>query len=281
MLPKIERWCSTRTEDPVAQDGITGMIRSGRRTMNNPLRCPIVLIAFLALMVGYVHLYHRNRAAGEVAGSVADEAATITLRMTPDRRRASILRTRRPVGTESFQQHLGSSTDAELPLKSAPVATSVPIPLPDLASADGGVLNTAPTLATSRRNSTTPRFIRTPREGESIGSADGPARRPFGTRHPDAKPTKSAAAAESPPVRGPKAPAAYTRRAVAIRGGSDVVMHRVVDGDTLRRLAERYLGDEASYMDIFHANRKLLVQPDLLPLGEKLMIPKPSKATIE
>ena len=56
-------------------------------------------------------------------------------------------------------------------------------------------------------------------------------------------------------------------------GPDAYVLHRVVDGDTLRRLAYEYLGYEARYLEIFAANRDLLVRPDLLPLGEKLRIP--------
>jgi nucleoid-associated protein YgaU len=50
-------------------------------------------------------------------------------------------------------------------------------------------------------------------------------------------------------------------------------MHRVVDGDSLPKLAERYLGDERRAGEILEANRDILVHPDLLPLGVRLRIP--------
>jgi LysM repeat protein len=49
--------------------------------------------------------------------------------------------------------------------------------------------------------------------------------------------------------------------------------HRVVDGDTLAKLAARYLGSSDRYGEIFAANRPLLSTPDLLPIGVQLTIP--------
>ena len=49
--------------------------------------------------------------------------------------------------------------------------------------------------------------------------------------------------------------------------------HRVVDGDTLSRLALRYLGDADRFAEIFEANRELLPEPDVLPIGVQLTIP--------
>jgi len=49
--------------------------------------------------------------------------------------------------------------------------------------------------------------------------------------------------------------------------------HRVVDGDTLAKLAARYLGSSDRYGEIFAANRPLLSKPDLLPIGAQLVIP--------
>lgn len=50
--------------------------------------------------------------------------------------------------------------------------------------------------------------------------------------------------------------------------------HRVVDGDSLESLAQRYLGDAARANEIFDANRDVLESPDLLPLKVKLTIPR-------
>jgi nucleoid-associated protein YgaU len=49
--------------------------------------------------------------------------------------------------------------------------------------------------------------------------------------------------------------------------------HKIVDGDTLGALAERYLGSAARAQEIFEANRNVLVDPELLPIGVELKIP--------
>jgi hypothetical protein len=50
--------------------------------------------------------------------------------------------------------------------------------------------------------------------------------------------------------------------------------HVVIDGDSLERLAGRYLDDPARAVEIFEANRELLSNPDLLPIGAELVIPE-------
>jgi nucleoid-associated protein YgaU len=49
--------------------------------------------------------------------------------------------------------------------------------------------------------------------------------------------------------------------------------HKIVDGDTLAQLAERYLGDAGRYLEIYQANRDLLPSPEVLPIGVELRIP--------
>lgn len=49
--------------------------------------------------------------------------------------------------------------------------------------------------------------------------------------------------------------------------------HKIVDGDTLPALAERYLGSAARAGEIFTANRDVLLDPELLPIGAELKIP--------
>jgi nucleoid-associated protein YgaU len=49
--------------------------------------------------------------------------------------------------------------------------------------------------------------------------------------------------------------------------------HRVIDGDTLEALAQRYLGDAGRAPEIFEANREVLSEPELLPIGAVLKIP--------
>ncbi len=51
--------------------------------------------------------------------------------------------------------------------------------------------------------------------------------------------------------------------------------HRIQNGDTLRKLAEQYLGNAELAASIYDANRSILASPDLLPLGRQLRIPGP------
>jgi len=50
-------------------------------------------------------------------------------------------------------------------------------------------------------------------------------------------------------------------------------MHKVVDGDTLAALAERYLGSADRGREIYEANRGVLPGPGILPIGVELKIP--------
>ncbi len=50
-------------------------------------------------------------------------------------------------------------------------------------------------------------------------------------------------------------------------------VHKIVDGDNLGDLAARYLGSAARAMEIFQANRDVLTDPELLPIGVELKIP--------
>ncbi len=49
--------------------------------------------------------------------------------------------------------------------------------------------------------------------------------------------------------------------------------HTVVDGDTLQKLAVKYLDDPNRAMQIFEYNRDVLRTPDVLPIGAELRIP--------
>ena len=50
-------------------------------------------------------------------------------------------------------------------------------------------------------------------------------------------------------------------------------IHVVHEGDSLERLAKRYLDDAGRAMEIFELNRQVLANPHLLPLGAELRIP--------
>jgi nucleoid-associated protein YgaU len=45
------------------------------------------------------------------------------------------------------------------------------------------------------------------------------------------------------------------------------------DGDSLERLAERFLGDKARAAEIFEMNRHVLSRADLLPVGAEIVLP--------
>jgi len=63
------------------------------------------------------------------------------------------------------------------------------------------------------------------------------------------------------------------RDAERLRTADKPKRHRIVDGDTLPKLAVAYLGDRDQYLDIFHANRDVLSDPRLLPIGTEIAIP--------
>lgn len=50
-------------------------------------------------------------------------------------------------------------------------------------------------------------------------------------------------------------------------------LHKIVDGDTLKTLAERYFGSAARAEQIYEANRDVLPGPEVLPIGVELKIP--------
>jgi nucleoid-associated protein YgaU len=53
----------------------------------------------------------------------------------------------------------------------------------------------------------------------------------------------------------------------------NLITHKIVDGDTLVSLAERYLANGQRYREIFELNRDVLKNPDLLPIGRVIKIP--------
>jgi nucleoid-associated protein YgaU len=55
---------------------------------------------------------------------------------------------------------------------------------------------------------------------------------------------------------------------------NDSRTHVVVDGDSLERIASRYLSDPRRSREIFELNRAVLSAPDLLPIGAELKIPE-------
>jgi hypothetical protein len=58
-------------------------------------------------------------------------------------------------------------------------------------------------------------------------------------------------------------------------------VHIVTDGDSLPKLAARYLDDASRSWEIFQLNRDLLRSPELLPIGAVLKLPSPKPPTTD
>lgn len=76
-------------------------------------------------------------------------------------------------------------------------------------------------------------------------------------------PLPAAASASGAPAASPAAP----------RFNSPRRRHQVRDGDTLAGLAQRYYNDASLAPELFEANRGVLSDPELLPIGAPLIIP--------
>ncbi|HEX2474541.1 MAG TPA: hypothetical protein VHK01_07345 [Lacipirellulaceae bacterium] len=57
--------------------------------------------------------------------------------------------------------------------------------------------------------------------------------------------------------------------------------HIIVDGDSLTRLAERYLDDPRRANEIYELNRTVLSHPDVLPIGAEITIPERSASSMQ
>ena len=95
------------------------------------------------------------------------------------------------------------------------------------------------------------------------------------------RPSTRAAAYQGGPVFDRASRQAETLRPNSKPEKQNVVLHRVVDGDTLPALAHRYLGSSQRFTEIFDANRDRLPSPDLLPIGHMLRIPAAPTNTAE
>lgn len=54
---------------------------------------------------------------------------------------------------------------------------------------------------------------------------------------------------------------------------NDVVYYTVESGDSLSKIAKRFLGDAMRYPDIFEANKEVIKDADLIYPGQKIRIP--------
>ena len=55
--------------------------------------------------------------------------------------------------------------------------------------------------------------------------------------------------------------------------------HTIKDGDTLLKLAQRYLGDSQRWRELYEANRNRIADPQLLPIGVVVEIPSEAEQT--
>ena len=76
-----------------------------------------------------------------------------------------------------------------------------------------------------------------------------------------------------PHVAGPSQPLGASSYSGAPSGASEVLKHKIVDGDTLTALADRYLGNANRYLELYEMNRATLTSPDLLPIGAEIKVP--------
>ena len=58
----------------------------------------------------------------------------------------------------------------------------------------------------------------------------------------------------------------------SLQNSPKLVKHVIRDGDSLKELAARYLGNENRFGEIFQSNRDLLISPEILPIGKRLKI---------
>ena len=77
---------------------------------------------------------------------------------------------------------------------------------------------------------------------------------------------------------------AYSTSQVALADEAawpEEIVHIVHNGDTLEKLAERYLGDAGRALELFDLNRDQLANPHLLPIGAELRIPIPPRCELD
>jgi nucleoid-associated protein YgaU len=120
-----------------------------------------------------------------------------------------------------------------------------------------------------------------PRTASQIGAAQiGSAPLAQLDAPPRLEPAPVLTAASGPAPRATMRPFAATaptlevpRQGMSATPTNAARKHVVRDGDTLGGLAEQYYGDARRYKELFAANRDVLSNPELLPIGVTLQIP--------
>jgi nucleoid-associated protein YgaU len=126
----------------------------------------------------------------------------------------------------------------------------------------------------------------------SVAATPLPRPRPLPVAPPEPRqPSPTVVTPSAEPAPPPEFPKSYPggNLAATTRWGSSMAdmlpetaslppKHKVVDGDSLDLLARRYLGTASRAMEIYQANRNVLAQPDILPIGAVLTIPRDAQA---
>ncbi|MCA9167411.1 MAG: LysM peptidoglycan-binding domain-containing protein [Planctomycetales bacterium] len=267
------------------------------RIMMNPFRVPIVLLIILGAMLAFVHASHQQRASAPTDDLVGQDE--LSLRRFGAAPRTTALRNDRPldlsqtrpvvqanvadllaaaisptlgVHTESVVSP-APSADSSLTGVPKPLATDCeePLILPSIRSHDLASANRANRSAMKTRRDFDSHVAAASPAIEATTAAPAPGE----LQRNDALATQAAERTAVRHLRGPhveETTLGATHRPRVDESARSRV-HRINDGDTLKRLAARYLGDESRYSEIFAANRDILVRPDLLPIGQSLKIP--------
>jgi nucleoid-associated protein YgaU len=60
---------------------------------------------------------------------------------------------------------------------------------------------------------------------------------------------------------------------ISVEDTSVFANHTVVSGETLGKIAKQYYGNASKYNTIFEANTNILTNPDVIKVGQELVIP--------
>jgi nucleoid-associated protein YgaU len=186
--------------------------------------------------------------------SAVEAPPELAASMPLNRNRASA---KKPAKTDTAAPNQGasrlkaSSHADSLPTDQQPEEHDDPFTSPSLEGTAGRVTEQPPPVTESCHSQLDPL------DGPVAGVAKN------GGAAPDAATAPIATASDGPPTSTP----------------SQRIGHCIVEGDTLPDLAARYLGDRSRYGEIFQANRQILPDPRLLPIGEEIWIecPQPPK----
>ncbi|MDZ4658511.1 MAG: LysM peptidoglycan-binding domain-containing protein [Bythopirellula sp.] len=145
-----------------------------------------------------------------------------------------------------------------------PIASAVVAPLSEVPMAPDQVV---------ARMASTNEATETPRSDglESFDLANHPALAQ--RENASAEPTTPTPLAASDPTTRPAYTVTQTPQQASPNAWPTELIHVVSNGDTLEKLAERYLRDSGRALEIFDLNRDQLSNPHLLPIGVELRVP--------